>query len=232
MILQGTIVNVIAVLIGSTIGIIVGTRLPQRIVKSVFQALGLFTVVIGIIMALKGSEMLVIVFSLIVGAIIGEVLHIDENTERISSKIKGIFKIGNPHFSDGLVTSFLLFCMGAMTIVGAIDEGLGNGSEVLLTKSMMDGFSSMALASAMGIGVTFSVIPMLIYQGGITLLAYWLGDFIAQQIVTELTSVGGILLIGLGINILEIKQLKVMNMLPALILVIVFTWIKISWFPN
>ena len=232
MILQGTIVNIFAVLIGSTIGIIVGTRLPQRIVKSVFQALGLFTVVIGIIMALKGNEMLVIVFSLIVGTIIGELLHIDENTERISGKIKGIFKIGNPHFSDGLVTSFLLFCMGAMTIVGAIDEGLGNGSEVLLTKSMMDGFSSMALASAMGIGVTFSVVPMLIYQGGITLLAYWLGDFIAQQIVTELTSVGGILLIGLGINILELKQIKVMNMLPALILVIIFTWIKISLFPN
>jgi uncharacterized membrane protein YqgA involved in biofilm formation len=96
----------------------------------------------------------------------------------------------------------------------------------------MDGFSSMALASVMGIGVAFSVVPMLIYQGGITLLAYWLGDFVAQQIVTELTSVGGILLIGLGINILEIKQIKVMNMLPALLLVILFAWLRFTYFPN
>ncbi|MCU4165339.1 DUF554 domain-containing protein [Carboxylicivirga caseinilyticus] len=232
MILQGTLVNIVAVLIGSTIGMVVGSRLPQRVVKSVFQAIGLFTIVIGIVMALKGSEMLVIVFSLIIGTIIGELLRIDESTERMSAKIKRILKVGNPHFSEGLITSFLLFCMGAMTILGAIDEGLGNGSEILFTKSMMDGFSSMALASVMGVGVTFSIVPMLIYQGGITLLAYWLGDFMAQQIISELTAVGGILLIGLGINILEIKQLKIMNMLPALLLVILFTWIKISYFPN
>nr|WP_321410612.1 DUF554 domain-containing protein [uncultured Carboxylicivirga sp.] len=232
MILQGTLVNIVAVVIGSTIGMVVGSRLPQRVVKSVFQAIGLFTIVIGIVMALKGSEMLVIVFSLIIGTIIGELLRIDESTERMSAKIKRILKVGNPHFSEGLITSFLLFCMGAMTILGAIDEGLGNGSEILFTKSMMDGFSSMALASVMGVGVTFSIVPMLIYQGGITLLAYWLGDFMAQQIISELTAVGGILLIGLGINILEIKQLKIMNMLPALLLVILFTWIKISYFPN
>nr|WP_321452170.1 DUF554 domain-containing protein [uncultured Carboxylicivirga sp.] len=232
MILQGTIVNIVAVLIGSSIGLIVGSKLPQRIVKTVFQAIGLFTLVIGIMMALKGSEMLVIVFSLIVGTIVGELLYIDKNVERLSAKVKKVLKIGNPHFSEGLVTSFLLFCMGAMTILGAIDEGLGNGSDILYTKSMMDGFSSMALASVMGIGVAFSIIPMLLYQGGITLLAYWLGDFITQQIVTELTAVGGILLIGLGINILEIKQIKVMNMLPSLVLVILFTWMKISWFPN
>nr|WP_319398070.1 DUF554 domain-containing protein [uncultured Carboxylicivirga sp.] len=232
MILQGTIVNIVAVLIGSSVGMLVGSKLPQRIVKTVFQAIGLFTLVIGIMMALKGSEMLVIVFSLIVGTILGELLYIDKNVERLSAKVKKVLKIGNPHFSEGLVTSFLLFCMGAMTILGAIDEGLGNGSDILYTKSMMDGFSSMALASVMGVGVAFSIIPMLLYQGGITLLAYWLGDFIAQQIVTELTAVGGILLIGLGINILEIRQIKVMNMLPSLVLVILFTWMKISWFPN
>jgi len=232
MILQGTIVNIVAVLLGSMIGMLVGSKLPRRIVHSVFQAIGLFTLVIGIAMALKGQEMLVIVFSLIIGTIIGESFRLDENTERMSGKIKRFLKVGNPHFSEGLITSFLLFCMGAMTILGAIDEGLGNGSQVLYTKSLMDGFSSMALASVMGIGVAFSVVPMLIYQGGITLLAYWLGDFVAQQIVTDLTSVVGILLIGLGINILEIKQIKVMNMLPALLLVFLFAWVRFTYFPN
>ncbi len=232
MILQGTVVNVVAVIIGSTIGMRLGSKLPHRIVKSVFQAVGLFTLLIGIDMALKGKELLVIIFSLIIGTIVGELLKIDENIERLSAKIKQILKVGNPHFSEGLVTSFLLFCMGAMTILGSIDEGLGNGSKVLFTKSVMDGFSSLALASAMGIGVVFSVIPMLIYQGGITLLVYWLGDFVALQVVTELTAVGGILLIGLGINILEIKKIKVMNMLPALLLVILFAWMRLSYFPN
>ncbi len=232
MIFTWTIVNVITVLIGSTIGLLIGSKLPQRIVKTVFQAIGLFTLVIGIAMALKGQEMLVIVFSLIFGSIIGELLKIDVYIERSSAKIKHKLKLGNPHFSEGLITSFLLFCMGAMTILGSIDEGLGNGSQVLLTKAMMDGFASLALASAMGIGVAFSVVPLLIYQGGITLLAYWFGDFMAERIITELTAVGGVLLIGLGINILEIKQIKVTNMLPSLLLVILFAWIRFNYFQN
>lgn len=230
MIFSGTIVNVITVLVGSTIGLLIGARLSQRIVKTVFQAIGLFTLVIGIAMALKGQEMLVIVFSLIVGSIMGELLKIDEHIEKASQKIKHRLKLSNPKFGEGLITSFLLFCMGAMTILGAIDEGLGNGSQVLMTKAMMDGFASLALASVMGIGVAFSVVPLLIYQGGITLLAYWLGDFMAEQIITELTAVGGVLLVGLGINILEIKQIKVTNMLPSLVLVILFAWIRFNYF--
>ena len=155
MLLQGTIVNVMAVIIGSSIGLLFGSRMPQRIVKTVFQAIGLFTLVIGIAMALKGQEMLLIVFSLIIGTVMGEGLNIDLKVEALSQRIRTVFKVGNPKFSEGLITSFLLFCMGAMTILGAIDEGLGNGSEVLLTTSMMDGFSYMALASVLGIGVLF-----------------------------------------------------------------------------
>ncbi len=230
MILQGTIVNVVAVVLGSTIGILVGSRLPKRIVHSVFQAIGLFTLVIGIAMALKGQEMLVIIFSLIVGTIAGELMNLEEGIERFSARLKNWLKVGNPKFSDGLITSFLLFCMGSMTILGAIDEGLGNGSEILYTKSMMDGFSSIALSSVMGIGVLFSAVPMLLYQGGITILIYFLGDFVAQQIVVELSAVGGVLLIGLGINILEIKKIKVVNMLPSLLVVIVFAWIRFTYF--
>lgn len=229
MILQGTIVNVLAVLIGSVIGMLVGAKLPKRIIDSVFQAIGLFTLVIGIAMALKGQEMLVIVFSLILGTIIGEALKLEEKIERLSLRLKNVLRVGNPNFTNGLITSFLLFCMGSMTILGAIDEGLGNGSEILFTKSMMDGFSSIALSSVMGIGVLFSVVPMLLYQGGLTLLVFYLGDFVTQQIVVELTAVGGVLLIGLGINILEIKNIKVVNMLPSLICVILLAWLRLTY---
>jgi len=223
MLLGGTLINVIAVVLGSAIGILVGNKIPDKINKSVFQALGLFTLVLGVSMALKGQLLLVIVFSLILGTILGELLALQQRIDKLSGALMKLFRLKNPKFSEGMITAFLLYCMGSMTIVGAIDEGLGNGSEVLFTKSVMDGFSSIALGSVFGLGVTLSVVPMLLFQGGITLLAYVLGDFMAQEIIKELTAVGGILLVGLGINILELKQIKVMNMLPALLLVIGFT---------
>jgi len=225
MILTGTIVNVIAIAIGSSVGLLVGARLPKKITTSVFNSMGLFTMFLGVYMALKGHNFLVMVFSLILGTIAGELMALERNIEGLSARLKKALKLGSPKFTEGLLTSFLLFCMGSMTILGAIDEGVGNGSEILLTKSLMDGFSSIALASAFGIGVTFSVIPLFIFQGGITLFAYRLGEFFPEVIINDLTAVGGILLIGLGINILELKHIKIMNILPALLFAILFSWI-------
>jgi len=220
---------VIAVVVGSAVGMLVGNRIPEKINKSVFQALGLFTLILGVSMALKGQLLLVIVFSLIIGTIVGELLALEQRIDKLSGALMKLLKLKNPKFSEGLITAFLLFCMGSMTIVGAIDEGLGNGSEILLTKSVMDGFSSIALASVFGLGVALSALLMLVFQGGITLLAYLLGDFMAQEVITELTAVGGVLLVGLGINILELKRIKVMNMLPALVLVIFFAWLWLTF---
>jgi len=229
MLLGGTLINVIAVVVGSAVGMLVGNRIPEKINKSVFQALGLFTLILGVSMALKGQLLLVIVFSLIIGTIVGELLALEQRIDKLSGALMKLLKLKNPKFSEGLITAFLLFCMGSMTIVGAIDEGLGNGSEILLTKSVMDCFSSIALASVFGLGVALSALPMLVFQGGITLLAYLLGDFMAQEVITELTAVGGVLLVGLGINILELKRIKVMNMLPALVLVIFFAWLWLTF---
>ena len=225
MILTGTIVNVIAVAIGSSIGLLVGARLPKKITTSVFNSMGLFTMFLGFYMALKGQNFLVMVFSLIVGTIIGEMMLLETKVEGLSDRLKKALKLGNPKFTEGMLTAFLLFCMGSMTILGAIDEGVGNGSEILLTKSLMDGFSSIALASAFGLGVAFSVVPLFIFQGGITLFAWWLGEFFPEVIINDLTAVGGILLIGLGVNILELKHIRIMNMLPALLFAILFSWI-------
>lgn len=221
----GTLVNVGTILVGSTVGILLQKRLPSHTIKLVFQAIGLFTLYLGFAMALKGQAILAIVFSLILGTATGSWLNLEHNIDKASHHLKNSLKIGNEKFSEGLLTSFLLFCIGSMTILGAIDEGLGNGSELLMTKALMDGFSSMALASAFGIGVTFSVVPLFLFQGGITLLAWWLGSFIPPYLIADLSAVGGIILIGLGINILEIKKIGIMNMLPALLWIISLSWL-------
>ncbi len=226
--MTGTLINAGAIVIGSIIGMIFHSRFPKRILEIVFQAIGLFTLFLGFKMAIETNQLLIMIFSLIIGAIIGEFLKLEESTNGITQKLKKRLKSDNPKFTEGLITAFLLFCMGSMTILGAIEEGLGNEPNLLLAKSVLDGFASMALASALGVGVLFSIIPLIIYQGGITLLAHFFGQFVAQQIITELTAVGGILLIGLGINILEIKKIHILNMIPALIVVVVLAWIFVN----
>jgi len=220
----GTFVNVGAVIAGSLIGLMINRRLNPRFTNTVFQAIGLFTVFLGISMALKTENILLIIFSLVLGAITGEFMRIDKGIERFSDFLKRRLKSRNDRFSEGLITSFLLFCMGSMTILGAIEEGLGDEPNLLLAKSLMDGFSSIALASAMGIGVLFSVVPLLIYQGGITLFAEYFQEHATDLFVNELTAVGGILLLGLGISILDIKKINIVNMLPALIYILVLVY--------
>lgn len=222
----GTLVNIGTILIGTLIGVILKSKLPEKLIKTVFQATGLFTLALGIMMSLKMSSFLIIVFSLVIGAIIGEGIDLEKIVEKGSEKFKNKLKIGGEKFSEGMLTAFLLFCMGSMTILGAFDEGMKGDTTLLITKSVMDGFAAIALSSALGYGVGFSVIPLLIYQGGLTLFATYLGKFFSEIMITELTAVGGILLIGLGFNILEIKKMKIFNILPALLLVVFFTWLK------
>ena len=221
----GTIVNVVTVLIGGSIGLLLNKRLPDRYIKIFFQVIGLFTLTLGISMAIKTTHVLHIVMALISGALIGEAINLEKWMEGIGDKLKSRLKIGNDKFTEGLLTSFLLFCIGPLTIVGAIDEGIGNSSEPLLIKSLMDGVSSIALASGLGVGVVFSAIPLFLFQGGITLMAMIFGSFFPEVFALELSAIGGILLVGLGINILEIKRINVMNMLPALVMIVLLLWL-------
>ncbi len=218
----GTIVNTGAVILGSTIGLLINQRLPQKYIKIVFDALGVFTLYLGVKMALEGKELLYIIFSLILGVLTGQWLRLEERTNALSDKLKGRLKIKNELFTEGLITAFLMFCMGSMSILGALEEGFGNPPNLLLTKSVMDGFSSIALSSAMGLGVMFAAIPLFLYQAGLTLLAAQLKDVLTPQVIAELTATGGILLIALGINILEIKRIKVLNFTPALVYIALF----------
>lgn len=225
----GTLVNFVAVIVGSIIGLIIHRNLPKRYVQLVFQIMGLFTLVLGFKMALEGKQLLIMIFSLILGGLLGEVLKIDEWINSLGDRVKKLTKSKNDTFTEGLVTAFLLFCVGSMTILGAIQEGMGGKPDLLLIKSLMDGISAIALTVAFGIGVLFSAIPLLLFQGGLTLLASLAGEFINPLIITEVTATGGVILIGLGINLLEIKKIKVVNLLPAMLIVPLLMEIFISY---
>ena len=217
----GTVINVIAVILGSLAGILFHKFLPDRIIKIAFQAIGLFTIVLGISLAIKTQLFIVMISSLIIGSILGEVIDINHLLSRTSTWIQQKTKTKEDRFTQGFITSFLLFCMGSMTILGSIEEGLGNPPNLLLAKSMLDGFSSIALAASMGIGVMFSAIPLFLYQGFITLGASYAQYFFTTSLITELSAVGGVILIGLGMDILKIKKIKTANMLPSLVIVVI-----------
>jgi len=221
----GTLINAGAVIAGGSIGLLLKKNMPERVTTIYFQAIGLFTLAIGISMVYRMQHIIIIVSSLAIGSLLGEWLNLESGVERLSNYFKRKMRIGSDKFSDGLTTAFLMYCIGSMTILGAIQEGTGGSPDLLMTKSLMDGFASILLASAFGVGVLVSAIPLLIFQGGITLLAMYAGSFFSPEIIQGLTSVGGILLIGLSIDILEIKKLRILNMIPALLIVVFLLWL-------
>jgi len=230
----GTLVNAGAVIVGSVIGLAFKKVLPEKYQTIYFQAVGLFTLLLGVKMSFnmpEGSELLV-VLSLVLGGFVGVALKLDQRMDNLGHWIKSKTGSKNDKFTEGLVTAFLLYCMGAMTITGAITEGLtGETSNILLTKSIMDFFSSIILASSLGIGVLFSVVPLLLFQGGITLLVSIFGRDIPPEIIGGVITIGGIILIGLGFNLLKVKQLEVVNLLPSLLFIWLFIWLKMLFFP-
>ena len=228
----GTLVNTGAVVVGSLVGMAVKSRLPEKFVNVVFQAIGLFTLAIGISMSLRSDRMLVIVLSLVVGTLIGQWIDIDRRIQRFSDYLQrksGPKNDTNPsgegsrRFTEGFITATMLFCVGSMAILGAIEDGMGQTPAILYTKSLMDGISSIILASTFGAAILFSSVPMLLYQGAITLFAASMMHLMTEPMIADLTAVGGVLLIGLGITILKIKELKITNMLPALFVVVLFS---------
>lgn len=221
----GTLVNTAAVLGGGVIGLLLKKRMAERVTTIYFQAVGLFTLAIGVDMAVEMEKILIVVSSLAIGSLLGEWWNLERGVEQINENLKKRFRIGSERFSEGLVTAFLLFCVGSMTILGTIQEGTGGSPDLLYTKSLMDFFSAILLASAFGLGVIFSALPLFIFQTVLTLLARYAGNLFTDEIILELTSAGGILLIGLGINIIGIKKLRIMNMLPSLVVVVLLIWI-------
>jgi len=216
--MTGTLINAGAVIAGSIIGLLLNRRLPEKITKAVFIPIGLFTIFLGVKMTLAAPNIMILVLSVVTGTIIGVVIKLDIAINQLGNALKSIIRSKNRHFTEGLVTAFLIFCMGSLTVLGAFEEGTGHFPNILLTKSIMDGFTSVILAASMGIGVMLSAIPLLIYQGLLTLFAGSLTGFITADTVSQISGAGGLMLLGLGIEILEIKKLNIVNMLPSLII--------------
>ena len=216
----GSIVNALSVIVGSLIGISFGKLLPKPIRSIIFEVMGLFTLVLGLKMSLETQEFIVLLVSLTIGAAIGEKLNIEKKIQILGEKIKSILKSKNENFTEGLVTAFLLYCIGSMTFVGAIEEGINQDRTLLYTKSFMDGITSILLASSFGLGVLVSAVPLLIFQSLLTFTALNLEPYLTSGIINEISAVGGVLILGIGINILELKKIKVSNMLPSLFLVV------------
>ncbi len=217
----GTWVNTGAVVVGSAIGLAAGSRLPAGVKTILMQALGLAVVAIGLRMALEAQQVLLATGCLLLGGITGELLRIEQRLEGLAEILRQRLRATSERFVEGFVTASLLYLTGAMTIVGSIQDGTLGDPSVLLVKALLDGVASVALASSLGVGVLFSALPVLLVQGGITLLAAQLAFLSQPEVLDAINAAGGLLILGIGINLLELGRIRVGNLLPALFYAIV-----------
>ncbi len=229
-----TIVNCITVFIGSLLGVKLTARINEKLKDVLFICIGIISLVIGIRMCFEFTKTLYVVISLTIGGLIGYLFDIDSAILRFGSFLERHTsrkdKDDESSFAHGFLNASVLFCVGAMTIVGSIRAGAARDYELLLTKSVMDGISSVIFAAGMGIGVAFSIISILVIQGGLTLLAMAVGDFIPALVISEISGLGGILIIMIGLNLLKLKEIKTANFLPSLLIVGILAAID-PWLP-
>ena len=222
--MTGTLINVAAIVVGGLIGLLLGSRLAERVKRTVVCGLGLFTLVYGISLFLKTSNSLLVLGSVLVGILLGEWWRIEEGLERLANWFERKFNRGNQadgreKFIKGFLTSTLVFCIGPMAIFGSIEDGLSGSINTLVVKSVLDGFAAMAFASSLGIGVLFSAFPVFVYQGSISILAAQVQNFATADMMNELTATGGVILVAIAISsLLEIKKIRTASFLPALLI--------------
>ena len=223
----GTIVNTIAIVFGGLFGLLFGKAFPDKIKKTVIQGIGLAVLLIGGSMALQTKNSLIVISSLVLGGIIGEWIDIELRLQHLGQWLERKFaKNGQgAGFTKAFVTTSLIYCVGAMAIMGSLESGLTGNHNILFAKSMLDGITALIFASSMGIGVLVSALPVFLYQGAITMAAGLLQGVLSPQIIAEMSATGGLLILGIGFNILELKEIKVGNLLPAIFIVVPITLI-------
>lgn len=229
--MTGTFINVFTVLLGGTIGLFLGARLPERLKSTVIAGLGLFTLGLGLQMFLKSENALIVLGGLLTGGLLGEWWHIEDGLRNLGKVLEERFARGaSSQFVRGFLTTSLLFCIGPMTILGAIQDGLSGDYRLLAVKAVMDGFAALAFASSLGIGVLFSALTVLVYQGAISLLAAQLNAVITPTMMNEMTATGGVILLGLAVSsLLELKPIRTGNFLPALLMSPLIVWLLQFW---
>ncbi|MBE0687908.1 MAG: DUF554 domain-containing protein [Anaerolineaceae bacterium] len=228
--LTGTIINVITILLGGFFGLLLGTRLPEKVRYTVMMALGLFTFAYGIRLFIQTGNALVVLISMLVGVLLGEWWRIEDGLSHLGVFLERKFNrnkgIESAKFIRGFLTASLLFCIGPMAILGSIQDGLTGDFNTLVIKAIMDGFAAIAFASSLGIGVMFSSLVILVYQGGLSLLATQLQFIMSEQVLAEFSAIGGIMLMGIAVSsLLEVKKIRVANFLPGFIVLPLVIWI-------
>ena len=223
MLLKGTLVNVVAVIVGCVIGRSLGHLLSDRVRNTLMCALGLAVLLIGLQLALQSQQPMIPIGSLILGGLVGELVRLEHRLELFGEYLQKRFS-GSGKIAEGFVTASLLYCVGAMAIMGAIQDGFGEKPSILYAKAALDGIASVALTSTLGIGVVFSIIPLFVYQGGLTLLAGLAKTVLTNPVMTEMNSVGGLLIVAISFDLLGIRRLPVGNMLPSIFVAIALMW--------
>ncbi|MBO5463823.1 MAG: DUF554 domain-containing protein [Clostridia bacterium] len=219
---SGVLVNTFTVIIGSSVGLLLKKQIPEKLTGAVMTAIGLCTVAIGITGIIKGENQLVMIISLVLGAIVGTLIDIDGKLSKLGDKLQKKNKRENAEnstFSQGFVTASLLFCVGAMTIVGSMNAGISGDNQMLYTKSVLDLISSSMLAASLGIGVMCAAGFVFVFQGALVALSMGLGSFLSDFAVAELICAGSVMITALGLNLLNITKIKVANLLPGLVFV-------------
>ena len=217
--LTGTIVNAVVVIIGSVVGVILGKKFPQKLSDTVMKGVALCVVCIGVDGMIGSPNMLITIISIVLGGILGELLRLDERIHHLGDQLEAKFsKNGKSRISEGFVSGSLLFCVGAMAVVGSLDSGLTGDHSTLYAKSTLDCISSIIFSTTMGIGVAFSALAILVYQGAITLCASFAAPFLGEIVIANMKCAGSLLILGLGLNLLGLTKIKVMNYVPAIFL--------------
>ncbi|HKM43579.1 MAG TPA: DUF554 domain-containing protein [Limnochordia bacterium] len=223
MVLWGSLVNFLAIIAGALVGRAI--RLPERIRQTIMQALALAVLIIGISMGLASNNMLIPIAALAIGSILGEVLDIEAGITRAGDKLRRFGgksdQVGSLDFTQGFLVATLTYCIGAMAVIGSLNSGLMGDHQVLYAKSLIDGVTAIFFSASLGIGVAFSAIPVLLYQGAIALLATVIAPLLRDPVIAELTATGGILIIGIALNMLGLTKLRLGNMLPAILVAVV-----------
>lgn len=226
----GTVLNILAVLAGGGLGLVLGARVPERARRTVLAALGLFTLAMGVRLFLQSANPLIPLGALLAGAVAGEALRIEDGLQGLGGWLHARFAPGERaggagRFVQAFLTASLVFCVGPLTVLGSIQDGLSGDYSLLAIKSALDGFAALAFASTLGVGVLFSVLVIAVYQGGLTLLAVQAAGVLNDAMVAEMTAAGGVILLGIALgNLLELRPIRTGSLLPALLLAPLIVW--------